>query len=131
MVGSGLFDVAAHPDAIRKVGFRPQGSMIDEFREIAGCLREAGMSIEANTAGIRRGGGAVYPEKAFLEACMHAGVPLTLGSDAHTPEDVGRDYDALYATLAELGVEEIATYLRRRVVKRSLSDFFNVGSKMR
>jgi histidinol-phosphatase (PHP family) len=131
MIGSALFDIAAHPDAIRKTGFRPQHSMEGEFREIAACLSKAGMSIEVNTAGIRRGGGAIYPEKAFLEACMHAGVPMTLGSDAHIPDDVGRDYDALYAMLSELDVKEIATYQRRRIVKRSLSDFFGAGKKAR
>ena len=78
------------------------------------------MAIEVNTAGIRRGVGSVYPDPDFLAACVAEKVPVTLGSDAHTPADVGRDYEAARTLLAGLGVSEVATYEGRRLVKTPL-----------
>ncbi len=39
-----------------------------------------------------------------------AGVPLTISSDAHLPEDVGYAYDRALALLERIGVGEIAAF---------------------
>jgi histidinol-phosphatase (PHP family) len=123
MIRTGLFDVAAHADAITREHFRPRGSLGDEYRNIARLLGDRGMAIEVSTAGLRRGAGSIYPNEEFLRACVEAGVSLTLGSDAHSPEDVGRDYDRAFETLQRLGVREIATYEARCMRLRPLTDF--------
>jgi len=123
MIGTGLFDIAAHADAITRERFRPRGPIDADYRRIARLLRERGMAIEVSTAGLRRGAGSLYPNEELLRTCVEAGVPLTLGSDAHSPEDVGRDYDRAFEALRKLGVGEIATYEARRVRLRPLSDF--------
>jgi len=117
MIGTGLFDIVAHPDALRRGAFQPARPLTEEHRAIARLLREKGMALEINTAGIRRGVGSVYPERGFLEACIGEGVPVTLGSDAHAPADVGRDFAEAYRLLADVGVAEIGTYERRRLTK--------------
>jgi histidinol-phosphatase (PHP family) len=38
------------------------------------------------------------------------GVPVTLGSDAHTPDDVARDFDKAVALLRDAGYSEMATF---------------------
>jgi len=121
MIGTGLFDVVAHPDALRRLEFKPTRPMAEEHRSVARLLSARGMALEVNTAGIRRGTGSLYPERPFLEACVREGVPLTLGSDAHTPEDVGRDYEQAFDLLRSLGVTEIATYERRLLRMRPLA----------
>jgi histidinol-phosphatase (PHP family) len=120
MIGSGLFDIVAHADALRRGAFQPKQSLEKEHRDVAKLLRDKKMAIELNTAGIRRGAGSMYPERGFLAACVTEGVPITLGSDAHTPADVGRDYDKAFRLLEELGVTEVATYDKRRYSMRSL-----------
>lgn len=127
LIRSDLFDVLAHPDAIRRAGFHPNASMEDTYRDIARLLRERGMAIEVNTAGIRRRIGSPYPEPAFLAAVAREGVPVTIGSDAHTPEDVGRDFDTAFQLLREIGIGEIATYANRRLNMRPLPDFLESG----
>jgi histidinol-phosphatase (PHP family) len=79
------------------------------------------MAIEINTGGVRRGCGGPYPDREFLAACVAEGVPVTLGSDAHSPGDVGRDYDAAYRLLADFGIAEVAVYERRRLVSRPIA----------
>jgi histidinol-phosphatase (PHP family) len=116
MIATGLFDIVAHPDALRRGAFQPKHCMEQEHRDTARLLREKGMAIELNTGGLRRGAGSVYPERSFLAACVAEEVPVTLGSDAHVPGDVGRDYDKAFQLLADLGVTEVATYDKRRLV---------------
>ena len=120
MIGTGLFDVVAHPDALRRGAFHPVRSMEREHRVIALLLKAQGMAIEVNTAGIRRGLGSVYPDPGFLGACVAEGVPITLGSDAHAPADVGRDYASAFRLLGDLGVTEVALFERRRLVSKPL-----------
>ncbi len=121
MIETGLFDIVAHPDALRRGAFVAARPMEREHRRIASMLKARSMAIEVNTAGLRRGAGSVYPEPAFLEACVREGVPVTLGSDAHAPSDVGRDYAAAYELLRSLGVTRTATYERRRAGSRPLA----------
>lgn len=123
MIRSGLFDIAAHADAITREYFRPRDPLSGEYRDISRLLDERGMAIEVSTAGLRRGAGSIYPNEEFLRICMENGIPVTLGSDAHSPEDVGRDYDRAFEILLRLGAREIATYEARRVRLRPLSDF--------
>ena len=44
---------------------------------------------------------------------IDAGNPIALSSDAHSPDDLGRDYDQALALLEELGVGELAVFERR------------------
>lgn len=120
MIGTGLFDIVAHPDALRRGAFQPARSMEREHREVARLLAARGMAIEINTGGIRRNAGSVYPERGFFAACVDEGVPATVGSDAHSPADVGRDFDAARGLLREFGVGEIATYEKRRLARAPL-----------
>lgn len=123
-IRTGLFDILAHPDAIRVKGFAPEATMETEYRAIAGLLAEHGMAVEVNTAGIRRDRGGIYPARPLLEACLDRDVPVTIGSDAHDPEDVGRDYDVALQLFAEMNLTTIATFSRRRISMQPLSRFF-------
>jgi histidinol-phosphatase (PHP family) len=120
MIDTGLFDIVAHADALRRGAFQPVRSMEREHRRIARLLKARGMAIEVNTAGVRRGLGSVYPDRGFLEACIAEGIPVTLGSDAHTPADVGRDYDAAFRLLQDMGIKEVALYDGRRLARKPL-----------
>ncbi len=46
--------------------------------------------------------------------CLEAGAPVTLSSDAHSPQDVGADYDRAVELLGELGVGELCVFERRQ-----------------
>ena len=76
------------------------------------------MAIEVNTAGLRRGAGSIYPDRLFLEACGAENVPVTLGSDAHTPADVGRDFRYAFRLLEETGIADLAMFEGRRMERR-------------
>lgn len=90
---TGLFDIMAHPDLIKKFGYRPRKNILPLYRETAGIFKKAGVYVEINTAGLRAPVREIYPHPDFLKECMAAGLKFTLGSDAHTPEQVGQDLE--------------------------------------
>jgi histidinol-phosphatase (PHP family) len=42
-------------------------------------------------------------------------VPVTLGSDAHNPEEVGRYFEKAIKLLKEIGYEKIAKFTKRKM----------------
>ncbi len=52
-----------------------------------------GLCLEVSTAGLYKTHGRMYPEPELLRAARERGIPITLASDAHAPQHVGRDLD--------------------------------------
>ncbi|HEX5899786.1 MAG TPA: histidinol-phosphatase [Solirubrobacteraceae bacterium] len=115
---SGMFDILAHPDLVKYWGRArrpwPDGDL-RRFYEIAmEGIAASGIAVEVSTAGLRKPVGELYPARELLEMVVEAGNPIALSSDAHAPEDLGRDYDQALAVLGELGVGELAVFDRRK-----------------
>lgn len=111
---SGAFDVIGHLDCIKTNGWRPEAWRTPLLEETVQVLAETGVTIEFNTSGWRKPVADCYPGPELLELCCQAGVPVTFGSDAHRPEDVGFEWDRAVPLLREVGYREIATFERRR-----------------
>ena len=109
----GLFDVLAHPDLIKKFGYRPSGEVSDIYRRCLDRLAEAGVVVEVNTAGLRKPVGEIYPAEEVLRMCLEREIPVTLGSDAHAPGEVGADFAAAAAMLRRVGYRELTVFRRR------------------
>ena len=75
------------------------------------------LAIELNTAGLRKPVGEIYPQEAWLRLCYQYQIPVTLGSDAHQPQDVAADFDQAIALLIKVGYTQLASFTQR---KRSL-----------
>jgi histidinol-phosphatase (PHP family) len=113
---SGLFDVIAHPDLVKVWGrARPLPRRDPRFyyEPAVEAIAEAGVAVEVSTAGLRKPVGELYPAPALAAMCVDAGVGFALSSDAHVPEDVGRDYDRALEAMRGWGIEEIAVFERR------------------
>ncbi len=69
--------------------------------------------MEVSTAGLRKRTHELYPAPAFLEMCVEVGAPVALSSDAHTPADVGADYDQALELLDRVGIGELCVFEHR------------------
>jgi histidinol-phosphatase (PHP family) len=105
---SGSFDVMAHPDLPKKFGHLPSFDPLDLYAEAAGAAAESGVLIEVSTAGLRKPVGEVYPSFDLLTAFRAAGVEATVGSDAHSTDEVGYRIEDAYELLAAVGYERVA-----------------------
>lgn len=88
-----LFDILAHPDLVKIFGARPSTDFSRVLRETADAMAKSGICAEINTKGLRRPCREVYPSEEFLEILHGHDVPITFGSDAHKPSEVGRNLE--------------------------------------
>lgn len=111
---SGLFDVLAHPDLPKVAGVPLPSGLEERLAAAVGAIAASGVAIECSSAGLRKPVGALYPDPDLLAAFCRAGVPATLASDAHAPEDVGRDYATAVAALRGAGYTTLTRFRARR-----------------
>jgi histidinol-phosphatase (PHP family) len=111
---SGWVDIIGHLDCIKTEGHLPDRSVTPLLEETVRVLAETGVTVELNTSGWRKRINECYPRAELLERCCHWGVPVTLSSDSHAPDQIGSDFDRAVALLKEIGYTEIATFERRR-----------------
>jgi histidinol-phosphatase (PHP family) len=78
---------------------------------VAGSLD--GVAIEVSSAGLHKPHGKLYPSPAFLTAARRRGLPITLASDAHIPQNVGRDLDRAIEHAQSFGYETVTLFDRR------------------
>ena len=105
---SGLFDSLAHPDLVRMYG--PEIPW--DWEAVAGSLD--GVCLEVSSAGLHKPHTKLDPNPG--SSCAHAhGMAITLASDAHVPENVGRDLDRAVEHAREAGYETLTVFdLRER-----------------
>jgi len=108
---SGLVDVLAHPDLVKIFGLRPSPEAVAlHYAETADTISVVGLAVEVSTAGLRKRVGEIYPAPELLEAFRARDVPVTLASDAHVCEYVGRDFDQALELLARTGYETVTVF---------------------
>jgi histidinol-phosphatase (PHP family) len=111
---SGWFDVLGHVDLPKKFGHAPPPECVPLWEELFATARRAGCAIEINTAGLRKDCREIYPSLALLRIACRAGVPITFGSDAHAPAEVGADWPAAIALARAAGYRQYLRFAARR-----------------
>ena len=72
------------------------------------------MTVEINTSGYNHPGREIYPSFDIIKNCREHGISITLGSDAHKPDNVGQHYDKALPLLIEAGYRHLAVFDRRK-----------------
>jgi histidinol-phosphatase (PHP family) len=97
---SGRFDVLAHPDLVKIFGDRVEW----DWQPVIDALD--GVALEVSTAGLHKPVGELYPDAGLLRG----GSRITLASDAHLAEDVGRDLEAAVDHARAAGFETVTVF---------------------
>ena len=122
LVESGLFDVLAHIDLVKRDGTERYGTFdvekwMPHIEPILQKLVEKGMALEINTSGVRQAPREPYPGLAVLERYRELGGRiLTLGSDSHRVEQLGVGLETGIRLAREAGFTELIRFDRRRPV---------------
>jgi histidinol-phosphatase (PHP family) len=111
---SGLYDSLAHPDLPKKFNKRPVADLTELFADALKDVAAAGVAIEVSTGGLRKPCREIYPSRSFLAMARQLNIPVTLGSDAHLPQETGQDFDQSVALLRECGYRQICRFTQRR-----------------
>ena len=114
MARSGLFDILANPDLVKKFSHRPGGDLRRFYEPAIEAIASTGQCIELNTAGRHKPCAEAYPEPVFLKLCHEAGIPLVISSDAHDPAEVARDFAPAIEIAMEAGYSETQLFAQRQ-----------------
>ncbi len=110
---SGAYDIIGHLDCLKIRGHIEDMAITPALEETVRVLAACNVAIELNTSGWRKAFNDTYPRAELLARCCHYDVPVTLGSDAHTPADVAYRFEDAIALLRDVGYHEIATFKQR------------------
>ncbi|MEM3577097.1 MAG: histidinol-phosphatase HisJ family protein [Candidatus Bathyarchaeia archaeon] len=114
MCGSRLFDVVAHLDLIKIFGFKPNCDFSDILIETSEAIAKSKMCVEINTAGLRRPCAEIYPSEELLKILHAYDVPIVFGSDAHNPEDLGRNFKEALVLAKRTGYAYACIFSKRQ-----------------
>lgn len=96
LINSGMFDSLAHIDVYKKYGRDHYGNEmdyvpVDLLRSVFRMVSDNGIAFEINTAGMRFMN-EFYPAPRLMQVAREQGITrVTIGSDSHKPEDLGKD----------------------------------------
>jgi len=108
LVESGLFDIAAHLDLPERTPPLRGRSTEDHYRRVAEALAGSRTVPEINAGRALREEGSVHPSEPFLDALLDRGVGVTVGTDAHRPDELGDRAAFLERYLDDRGVDPVA-----------------------
>ncbi|GAB6417254.1 histidinol phosphate phosphatase domain-containing protein [Bacillus luti] len=114
-VRSELFDIIAHLDNIKVFNYRlDENEQLSYYKEIARALVDTNTATEIN-AGLyyRYPVREMCPSPLYLQVLAKCGVPITISSDAHYPNDLGKYVKENVQTLRTHGISHIATFTKR------------------
>ena len=111
---SRLFNIVGHFDLLKKFGFRPHRNFADAIETIAKKMAKTGTVFELNTSGLIKPAREMYPSKEILDIFFNCNVPVTMGSDSHSPEQVGYGYVIAAAMLKTAGYKKLTAFRKRK-----------------
>jgi histidinol-phosphatase (PHP family) len=111
---SGLFEIIGHADLPKKFGHRPTQDCAPLYEKFLTTVKQHDCAIELNTAGLRKDCREIYPSRALLELAFRMGVPITFGSDAHAPEEVGMNFAEAVQLAQATGYRECCRFAGRQ-----------------
>lgn len=127
---SGMFDIIGHCDLVKKFGFRTSKAIDEAVRSALEAIKRNNLCIEINTSGLRKPEKETYPSEAILKIAKELRIPLTLGSDAHKPYDVGKDFDLALAFIERYGNGKICVFEKRQRKEAKVSALKSVIANM-
>lgn len=100
-------EVMSHPDLAKKFAYYPTFDLAPAYSQMAEAAREGGRMIELNTSGTYYACKEMFPAPGLLHEFCRAGVPCTVGTDAHVPANVTRDINKAYKAMHDAGYREV------------------------
>jgi histidinol-phosphatase (PHP family) len=127
MVRSGdWFDVVGHYDYVTRVSGYPSPRFLyreqpERFDTLFRCMIGGGKSLEINARTVRYleriGEKDTMPDPGIFQRYRDlGGEHVTLGSDAHAPDEVGQDFDRMRSYLKALGFDRATVFESRKPV---------------
>lgn len=114
------YNVYGHIDYVNRYApYDDKSFTYDEYKEIIDeilkVLVDKGKGLDVNTSGYRYGIGRPYPRIEILKRFKELGGEIiTVGSDAHRPEDIADHFDEAYDIIKAAGFKAITSFRNKK-----------------
>jgi len=108
------FEIIGHVDLPKKFGHRPARDCTPLYKRFLDAAKKHNCAIELNTAGLRKDCREIYPGREILQLAFEKCVPITFGSDAHAPEEVGMNFAEAIQLAREAGYSNCCKFTKRQ-----------------
>ncbi len=115
-IKTGLFDILGHIDIIKKNGHSLLQIVPEKVSETLKALKKYKMALEINSSGLRKEVQECYPGYDWLPEIKRLDLPITIGSDAHAPAQVGWAFAEIFNQIKKQDIYRIALYRKRKIV---------------
>ena len=93
----------------------PKRDIVEIAAAALDAIAAAGITMEINVAGYRKPVAEAYPSPELLRAAFARGIPVTFGSDAHSPAQIGLFRKEAEALAREAGYAECVYFRNRKL----------------
>src|SRR5213075_1689468 len=107
VAATGLVDCLSHLDLIKIHGHRPQARIEILIGETLDFIAGQGLCLELSTAGWRKPVNELYPSDTIIQLAIAKGIQFTTASDAHSPVQLGENYDLLAEKMERLEIDSV------------------------
>ncbi|TYT74734.1 histidinol-phosphatase [Desulfobotulus mexicanus] len=117
MVEADFCDIICHLDLMDK--FAPSLSPEERketdnrMEKLLDAVSQKKLVVEINGSGLDQPMGRPYPSDFLLSACKARNIPVTLASDAHSPDSVGKHAETLLGHIRAAGYNSVTGFYRR------------------
>ena len=111
---SRLFDIIGHADLCKKFCFYPRQDCTPLVTRFLEAAKRNNIAIELNTAGLRKDCKEIYPSPQIVRLAKQHNVPITFGSDAHAPGEVGMNFKEAIALARSAGYAQTRRFTNRK-----------------
>jgi len=111
---TGFFEIIGHVDLPKKFGHHPTQDCTPLYEHFLDAAKKHHCAIELNTAGLRKDCREIYPARQILELAFQKGIPITFGSDAHAPAEVGMNFSEAVQLARGVGYQESCRFDQRK-----------------
>jgi len=109
-----LIDIVGHLDLPKKFNDKLPKDLFDLVLEVLKFIKWNELVIEINTAGWHKKVSELYPSIDIIKMAKDYKIEFTIGSDAHSPEEVGREFKRLINILNELDIKKLIKFRNHR-----------------
>lgn len=111
-----FYDILGHIDLIKIFGITPKKNKAEDiFAPYLKQIAKTGLVVEINTNGRYKPVGEIYPAPAIVDLLYQNNIGITLSSDAHHPEETGRDLAMALEMAKKAGYQKFASFTKRKV----------------
>lgn len=126
-VKTGLFDIVGHLDIIKKPGQLLFKLVPDLVSEVLKTVNKNNMVLEINSSGYRKKVNEPYPSLDMLCMIKEIEVLICVGSDSHSPQQVGFMFEDIYTSLIQSGIENLTHFEGRKKILKSIKEIVQIN----